>query len=648
MSGGPIKSFMFLFIILIFLNISQAAEFNTKFVEVDRFFCKNDTQNSFNYGNIVNDDDWIINTTSFNDGFIRRLNIYDYKLVRGWDASFPSGNIYYKLSKNNTEFSVSTDGKWYYIEKIVPKPIDIDSVATEYYKFTDNLRYIKSMLELGIKEATGLNCIAGSNGNNGLLDLVVFYNYPIENLSCYGERGSIFIDCSNDSTVNQIIPLLWNNLKDQDMRGYRGAYNYIFAYIDEFHFNAKDFDYINYPTIVFSQSEFSDNLESGQGIYVKHVDYLHELEDLPFQIHLLNNDIEDISNFTSLMYDKLQIITENAKSGNDTGTQKIILDNMFDNEKLKYYIFRLAYFQNNYYNALKLANPSPRAYYEDMYYKAAINYLTDFNAKLIIYQSKLDILRDLHSNYNSFTTSIFTDINNRKGANTSIIFAFFAILITVLVFLIDQILRKYGYFIIRLYVYLILIIFCINFFIFRIESYLVLFLIIILGMILWLFSSGFISLLFFYIGKLEENEEINYFSKIKIRLLCELFINSSENLDFNLHDTLKDKIAKEVTAIISNANDIFNASQKLRSENDKYKEKRQRVRRKISLYRENFSRIMFHTDSESVERLFKDYLIEFDKIEDKLYNYTQLHAIKEGNKVKTVKLKEKKQNERRT
>ena len=56
-----------------------------------------------------------------------------------------------------------------------------------------------------------------------------------------------------------------------------------------------------------------------------------------------------------------------------------------------------------------------RAYYEDIYYDIALDYLTNFDSKLILFEDKLEVLRDLQSFYDSFTTNLMGEINDQSG-----------------------------------------------------------------------------------------------------------------------------------------------------------------------------------------------------------------------------------------
>lgn len=445
-----IKNTFFIFLFFLILgSIVSADNYNVSFVQIDRFICKNTSEFSHNYEGIIDNHQLNQKTSKIFDKQFRESVIYweEFNLTRGWNQTENRPNkVFYFLSQNNSQYRVETDGDWYFIKVNLAELIDPNQFDKEYNCFRHYQRFIKYLLRESISEATGLNCIAGSDSYHGIMDLFIVQNYPMKNLSCHNELGSIFIDCLNDPTISQTLNTVWINISYHDRRSYISGINMIFLDLDEFKFNDRDdFDYMQKPMIVFSESKFANTLESGQSVFIKHIEYLQVLENLPIAIARLESEIVGITNFTNEVYDVLGDITENSHLSKDEEVQKLILNNPFDYKTVEYYINQLKLFQDIFNNALILKNDNPRLYFEDAYYTIANKYITELNSKLIIFKDKLDILRDLQGHYNSYTTDVSTEINTKDITLKNSLYLLITLLVTILLFVTKENVTKYGY-----------------------------------------------------------------------------------------------------------------------------------------------------------------------------------------------------------
>jgi len=453
-------NWIYITIILFSVISTTASAYSVSFVEVDRFLCKNQSFN-FDYDNLIDVHPLNENTTKlFNIEMKEELEKDGYSFHSSFDVNTSKN---YMLTKNETRYELHTDGTWFYISKTIDTNLSFDMLKLQYDIFRYEVRYsFKNALNDGINRAMRLNCIAGDY-NEMLMGIINIYDYPPTSLNCSYKTGSIYIDCSNDRNVTKLLTNIWSNLVYHDRRSYLWGYNLVFVDLDDLRFNQENrFDSADNPIIVLSDSEFASSLTSGQSIFVKNVKYLRDLEKLPIEVNRLDKDVNEISNFTSLIYSKLDKIKEKSKKGNDVETKQYIADSLFDSNKIDFYLSKLQHYQELYYQSLVLLNENPRYYYEDEYFTVAKRYLADFNSKLVIYQNKLDILRELHDTYNTFTNNIVSDINTKESTNSNILIAVYSILITIILFLVEQIRNRYdikialGYFVLIMFLYTLL------------------------------------------------------------------------------------------------------------------------------------------------------------------------------------------------
>lgn len=441
---------LFVIFLMLFLcfNIVVAQDYKITYAEIDRFICKEEESYIGNYEGISYGKK--LNQTTaeiFNKEFIVDLNRW-HEFNITWspdkrDSSFWS--VLYFLNRSGYEYKVETDGTWYFISLNLPNS-SLNEIEDRYYNdFRNNFGWIKSSLSSAIEEASSLNCRAGSDSHHGLLEIFNIYEYPIENLTCDSTPGSIFIDCFNDSVVNNVIRDLWRDIVYKNRKAYISGNNRIFVDLDELRFKQQDFDLMTKPMIVFSESDFSSAIHSGQGVYVDHVEYLKKLEEIPLNISELNERVKEISNFTTETLTTLESIKQERRSGSDQKVKQLILENPFDDKKLKYFIDIQKSHIEEYGKFRELLKSNPRIYYEDIYYDSVDRYLIEYNSKLGLFDSKLKILIDIQSNYDIFTTNTISDINRGESTNRTLIYTLVAILLSTTLFLFKANLDRYGY-----------------------------------------------------------------------------------------------------------------------------------------------------------------------------------------------------------
>lgn len=421
---GYLRLIVLILVLSLLFSVTSVA-YKASFIQIDRFNCKSSGLLTSDYKYLISPKKFDFNSSkSFNQRLILELNKSKrFNVTSNWNFQHPS-QIYYNLwyNINNPIITLETEGDWYLLRMNLPDNVSLDTLEREYYnRIQYDLGEVRYAMYVTINEARDSGCIVGSGSSQALLEFFNFYEYPIKDLNCKSNRGSIFTDCFDDPIVTKATTNLWHNTTQEDRRGYIWFGNRIFVNMDQLFYNREEgLDFMQRSMIIFSESEFSSSLESGQIVFVDHVKHLKRLEELPFVIEELKNDITNITNFTNNIYHNLGLIRDEKQKGNDTNVQILINKNQFDYNRVQYYLDRLQYYQNKYYTSLDLANDNPRKYYEDMHKASASKYLAELNSRLIIFKDKLDTVRDLQSFYDSFTSNIISDINERQNINIAI------------------------------------------------------------------------------------------------------------------------------------------------------------------------------------------------------------------------------------
>lgn len=553
----------FISLVLFTLISIATSAYSVSFIEVDRFLCKNQSF-YFNYDGLID-----LNPLNENTTKLFNVELRD-ELEKDGYSFYPSFNINtsknYLISKNETSYELHTDGIWFYISKTIDANLSFDMLKSQYYFFREEVRYLfKYALRDGINKATGLNCISGDY-NEMLMGIINIHDYPLTSLNCSYKTGSIYIDCSNDKNISKLLTGVLSDIVYHDRRSYLWGQNIIFVDLDDIKVNQESrFDSMDNPFIVLSEGEFASSLTSGQSVFINHVKYLRDLEKLPIEANKLGKDIDEISNFTSLIYSKLDKIKEKSKIGNDVDTKQYIEDNLFDSNKIDFYLSKLQHYQELYYQSLVLLNENPRYYYEDEYFTAAKRYLADFNSKLIIYQNKLDILRELHDTYNTFTNNVVSDINTKESTNFALLATIYTVLISIILFLIEQIQNRYGSKFAAAYTILIMLLYVILYYLFGVINITALMIMVVIGISIWiplpmLILVDYKSIISFFNSKKKINISL-LINDISIRLQLDLLFNwyiafSDRELDYK--EKIKYKLVDKLKRLLEKGENILN------------------------------------------------------------------------------------------
>jgi len=438
-----------LFLLFTFIHIVNAAEYNIEISEIDRFICKKvgfgDNFHT-NYENMV--DNPGLNKSSsnlFNESFVKTIKVYE-QLRIDW-----GGNGYmlvYFISRDQIEYRIQTNGDWYSVKAKISNKIDSDEFKKEYYLFERDLKNIKSALKSGIESATNFKCFVGSDYNHGLLRIFNIYDYPVETLNCVQESSSTRIDCTNEPIVNEVILALWPNITYHDRRGYIWGNNRIFVDLDELIYNQEDdFNIMGEPIIVFSKSGFVSSFQSGQSIFVRHVEYLQEIEKLAIQIQRLDKNRDDIVTTLKEIQDDIETLKKLwlSKDAQKVRDKIYDLDKEYTNSE-ETYSGILGIAEGAYSETTNLINENPRKYYEDIYRGVIKKYTSDLNSKIFTFRDNKDRLEKKQEFYDTFSTSIISDINNQERTNNMLRGTIITILVTIFLFIINFFYKLYTHF----------------------------------------------------------------------------------------------------------------------------------------------------------------------------------------------------------
>jgi len=271
------------------------------------------------------------------------------------------------------------------------------------------------------------------------------------------------------------------------------------------------------------------------------------------------------------MYE-LQVKTRELSQGEDNEeTKRYILDEgVIDYNEIKHYDSQLQFFQNKYHNSLHLVNDYPRSYFEDVYYRPAKKYLDNLNSKITIFKEGLDNLKNQQNNYDTYVTSIVSEINNKGKFNTTLITTIAAILVTVLLFLVEHIRKRYGYTLTFIFVF------------FGIILYLVwkgiptLFLLIGLGIVVWMVLPSFFALIYliaknkFNLSK-ETGNNLDLIFKCIYYLTCNsilfnCYINSAKNNESTFHEFIRSLIILDIEKTLNKKKELMNSPYTVKKE----------------------------------------------------------------------------------
>lgn len=442
-----LKLILFISIFLLATSVAYSQEYNVLFAEVDRFICKNQTHFDFTYDGIVD-----LPNLGYNKNETRIFNIELKKELEEegfvyWENFDVNGSTLYLVYKNDIKYRIDTNGKWYSIMKFIEYPVNLDRLRQEYDIFRREAQnYFYFALKDAIEESTKLECIVGSNPNEALLDIVNIYNYPVETLNCEKEQG-IFTNCNKDPFVNKTISNLWSSAPEHDRRHYKWFGNRIFIDLNWLQFNEEnEFDVMRFPLIVISQSEFASSLDSGQSVYVRHKEYLQNLEKIPIELAKLKKDVEALENITRDINANVKLIKKLWISEKIEKIKNTIsdLDKRYESIGVEYPDI-LGEAETFYSESTKLVNENPQKYYEDAYRNIAREYLSDLNSKLAVFRNKLNLLERKLEFYDTFTTNIISDINSQERTTTILKWAIRAILVSIALFILDFIYRSHNH-----------------------------------------------------------------------------------------------------------------------------------------------------------------------------------------------------------
>lgn len=331
--------------------------------------------------------------------------------------------IWIFISDNKGNYSIQTDGHFYFIRFNPNSPLNENELRSELFnEFSFNANKIKYRLDYAINS---INEWRGSISPQQYGEISIFniYNYKMKNLNCDKEQNSIITDCSHDPFVNKITNNFWGDIKVQKIKSYSQGYNLILANLDYFHSNKDYYPFIgmNSPMIVISEGEFASSVKSGQSFFVYSLPYIENINNLKNINDKLEISIEDISNYTSQVYTDLELIKrESQKENNEEKVKNLIINKSFDYNKTKLYLERLSFFQKEINKLNFLLGLNRDNYYNDLYTEITNEQLTELNSNLLVYEKKVEIFTQLQDTYNSFTLSILSDIHSSDDTRKQI------------------------------------------------------------------------------------------------------------------------------------------------------------------------------------------------------------------------------------
>lgn len=452
MIANLIKRLSWVICLLSLLITVSAETYTYETIDIDKLLCgESYPQDYSDITDIVK-----LNSTSsdvFNKSFLEEATWWNFQLNRSW-AHYPE--IGWILLKNNTEYRIETDGAWFMLKATLKEKVDISNISRDYYyRSKDNVENIKDALPRALSDTLKLECRAGFDPHHSLLEIINIYEFPV-NEHCSYESGDIFLDCSNDSFIQEFLNNIWGNPEYQRRREYRWGGDRVFIELTGLEFGRTEDSFkMTNPMIVLSDSEYVGGLTvsgnetwmTGRTTFGNHFEFLYQLARIPLITKKAETDIEKIEIDTATIYEYFEKVKNSWESDNINETKELIRNLRIDYEKRKVYLERLkAYQEEYYYDKEFLLTENPQTYYEDAYYLISKRYLAELNAKILILESKINILIDLQNSYDSFAANILADINSSKNAINALNNATWTLRITVLLaillFIIDVIISS--------------------------------------------------------------------------------------------------------------------------------------------------------------------------------------------------------------
>jgi len=624
---------LFLFL-LSFASLVSAQDYNIAIVEVDKIICSH-KDISYDYEGVIEN----IIITNNKDNF--DLSFFDSLKSSGFTVEGIQNGVY-KILKEKSIYYVETDGTFYYIRHELPKKVLISEIKGEYNQFREDIRLIRLAIEEGAEKVNRTKCRVGANQNHALFDMVNIYNLSSEQIKCDYDTGDIIADCNKNLFITNSVSEIWSDLKYHNKNSYVGdKSSIVFVDLDEMKFNEiNKVDHITEPAIIFSERLFSK-----QTVYVNHIEYIRKLEKIPIIIADLKRKNQEIEDFTNNIFENLDKAKQ-INQNNPEDIEKFIEKNNINVTQVKEYVKTLSQYQNDYHNNQRLIKSNPRNYYEDIYYGSANEYLIELNAELEVFKTKLDILLDLQSKYDSFNSNIISNDNSTNSITISLLITTIAILVSVLLFVFEALLKRYGNKLATDYIIICIIVLgfilgALYFLNLRWIEYIVLILgiIILLGGVLWVIIP-------YIIPKKTPNkvemQSFNWVYKWKMNLLSDLYIVAYNNSEIDLYNSLRDRVFVHLENIVK-LKEIINSnheSNKLKRENYRDNDK---IRKLAKFLKELLEDLISHGKIANKDKnSFKRRVIQMSKIEENnLLNIDSVVVIedilKEGSELRAQK-----------
>ena len=141
--------------LLIVPNLVIGENSGISFIQYDQLLCKNVTEFSINYNDIVSTNLFNENSIEVFDRIFRsRISSTDiFNITDGWTQEKAYMKVFYSLTKNKLEYRVESDGMWYFIRARMPENLDVEEIQDNFEKFKNSVFEIKKVMRLAIEKA---------------------------------------------------------------------------------------------------------------------------------------------------------------------------------------------------------------------------------------------------------------------------------------------------------------------------------------------------------------------------------------------------------------------------------------------------------------------------------------------------------------